>query len=214
MAFAQTNVFITFTNKAGTLVSNAEVVKVDANKLIYRIPSGGGTVKLSDLPPALQEQFGYNAKKAAAVDENEQKARAADLQQRAAMAATQEKYNRLKARLVQGSRRVDGKILQKISDGLLVQSGDHGRALREYREDVYGARGGTMTEGNAPGAEALSLVLLQDYPDPNMVDDGHVDVIAYPIGLYSYDSVGKSQKTVRKFSCNLDTAIRTLALEE
>jgi len=36
----------------------------------------------------------------------------------------------------------------------------------------------------------------------------------YPLGLFSYDTVGKSQKTVRKFSCNLDAAIRKLALQE
>jgi hypothetical protein len=39
-------------------------------------------------------------------------------------------------------------------------------------------------------------------------------VIAYPLGLFSYDTIGKSQKTVRKFSGNLDTAIRKLDLQE
>jgi len=44
--------------------------------------------------------------------------------------------------------------------------------------------------------------------------DWWIDADGYPLGLFSYDTVGKSQKTVRKFSCNLDTAIRKLALQE
>ena len=212
-ATAQTNTCITFTNKSGDVISNAEVVEVHVSKLTYRIPSGGGMVKLADLPPQLQERFGYDAAKADAADKKEREDRAAELQKATAISAAMAKYDGLKNQLIQGSRRVDGKVLQKISVGLLVESGDFGRSFKEYHEDVYGTRGGIMTEGSSPGAEALNLVLLQDYPDSSMADDGHVDIIAYPVGLYTYESVGKSQKTVRKFSCNLDTAIRTLALD-
>lgn len=220
-AIAQTNTYITFTNKSGVVISNAEVVKVDANKVTYRIPSGGGTVKLADLPPEVQEQFNYDAAKADMADEKENLKQAADLQQRAAMSAAIAKYNQLRDQLIQGSRRVDGKVLQRISEGLLVDSG--AASITRAEERHYGTSpdgnpiswgGGTIMEGNSPGAEALHLVLLQDYPDPNVVDDGHVDIFAYPVGLYSYETVGKSQKTVRKFSCNLDAAIRTLALQE
>jgi hypothetical protein len=207
----------TFTNKDGIVISNAEVVKIYANKLIWRKDfgmEGAGTVKLADLPPDLQQRFGYDPEKAAALDEKEQQDRAADLQRRRTIAAAQEKYSRLKAKLVQGSRRVDGKVLQKISEGLLVESGDLERALQEHNERVYGDTGGVTFESGIPGGEALGLVLLVDYPDPNMTDEGHVDIIAYPLGLFSYDTLNKSSKTVRKFSADLETAIRTLALEE
>jgi hypothetical protein len=219
-SIAQTNT-ITFTNQYGDVVSNAVVIKVSANTLLYRIPSGGGAVKLANLPPDLQQRFGYDPEKAAALDRKEQQDRAADLQQRMAWAAADAKYNRLKNQLEQGRRRIRGKVLQRISEGLLV---DSGAATIAYAEEThYGTSpdgdpiswgGGTIAEGKTPGEEALSLVLLQDFPDPNMTDGGYVDIMAYPVGLYTYETVNQSSKTVRIFSANLDTAIKTLALKE
>ncbi len=208
-----TNTFITFTNHYGDVTSHAEIIKVTVNKLTYRTPNGGGTIKISELPGDLQKKFYFNPTNAADMDELESLTKQQDELKNQVITFAQSKYNRLKAQLVQGSRRVDGKVLQKISEGLLVQSGELSRKMQEYHEDVYGSRPGIIIEGNRPGAEALNLVLLQDYPDPNMADEGHVDVIAYPVGLFSYDSVGKSQKTVRKFSCDIDAAIRKLAAD-
>lgn len=75
--FAQTNLgTITFTNQAGMTITNAEVVKVQANGLIYRIPEGGGTVKFSDLPQDVRARFGYDAEKAAAADAAEKQLQA------------------------------------------------------------------------------------------------------------------------------------------
>src|ERR1035437_4918154 len=99
---AQTNDFITFTNKSGVVISNAEVVKVKPNELIYAFPAsvggpvGGGTVKLADLPPELQKKFGYDAVAAAKLDEAEKQKRVADIKKSAAINAALEKYNRLK----------------------------------------------------------------------------------------------------------------------
>ena len=76
-AFAQTNLgTITFTNNSGIVITNAEVVKVQANGLIYRIPEGGGTVKFSDLPQDVRARFGYDAEKAAAADAAERQLQA------------------------------------------------------------------------------------------------------------------------------------------
>jgi hypothetical protein len=213
---AQTNDFITFTNKSGVVISNAEVVKVEPNRLIYLFPAGGGggSVKLADLTPELQNKFGYDAVAAAKLDEAEKEKRLADIKKSAAINAALEKYNRLKNQLWQGRKLIDGKVLQKIDAGLLVDSGEKGKFLEERISSEPGVGPALWHEGNTPGSEAQGLVLLQDYPDPNMADDGHVDIVAYPLGLFSYETVGKSEKTVRKFSCNLDTAIRKLALQE
>jgi hypothetical protein len=56
-SLAQTNAFITFTNRDGSVVRNAEVVKIfPNNKLIWEqnpctISEISGVVKLADLPP-------------------------------------------------------------------------------------------------------------------------------------------------------------------
>ncbi len=61
---------ITFTNKSGLVVSNAEVVRViDGVNLIWRSgPTSGGMVKLADLPEDLRDKFGYDAAKTEVAD--------------------------------------------------------------------------------------------------------------------------------------------------
>lgn len=62
---------ITFTDKSGTVISNAEVVHInDGVSLIWRKNHGatGGLVRLEDLPDELQVRFGYDPAKTAAAD--------------------------------------------------------------------------------------------------------------------------------------------------
>jgi hypothetical protein len=61
---------ITFINKSGTLITNAEVVRViDGVSLIYRNgPTSGGLIRLADLPEELRKEFGYDPAKTAAAD--------------------------------------------------------------------------------------------------------------------------------------------------
>lgn len=63
---------ITFTNKSGLLISNAEVVRTnDGVSLVWEKESGasGGVIRLEDLPEDLQVLFGYDPVKTAAADE-------------------------------------------------------------------------------------------------------------------------------------------------
>ena len=74
-AWAQTNtnsspIIISFTNTFGVYITNAEVVRWSSNKLIYRTENGagGGTIRLSVLPPDLQAMFNYDTNLSAAQD--------------------------------------------------------------------------------------------------------------------------------------------------
>jgi hypothetical protein len=70
---------ITFTNKSGELISDAEVVRTnDGVSLVWEKDGGasGGTVRLEDLPEDLQQRFGYDPVKTAAADELKRQERA------------------------------------------------------------------------------------------------------------------------------------------
>ena len=218
-------------------MSNAEVVQIFPNKLIWEQNPGtvaevAGVVKLADLPPELQVRFRYDAQKAAATDEKEKRERAAYYQKVAATAAAMEKqqadadaaleiHNRLANQLEQGSRMIQGQVLERIPEGLIVDSGTADIAYNEKTHYGISPQGNeswsgpaTLTEGKSPGALALSLVPLQDYPDTNMINAGSVDIMAYPVGIYTNASANEVFRTVRIFSCNLDTAIKELAAKE
>lgn len=60
---------ITFMTQSGSVVSNAEVVRVNEGvSLVWRDGASGGVVNLADLPEDLRTRFGYDADKARAVD--------------------------------------------------------------------------------------------------------------------------------------------------
>lgn len=82
-ANAQTNL-ITFIDGAGILRQAVPTYKLGENILVYRTAAGGGTVKLSTLPPAIQAQFGYDAAAATLADQLQAQRQAAFLVQRQA----------------------------------------------------------------------------------------------------------------------------------
>lgn len=71
---------------------------------------------------------------------------------------------------------IKGRVIQRVDGGLLVDchSGTH------------------------------ATVLLADYADSDeVVDDALVSARAYPAGRYEYVAVNGSNRTVRKYSCDL-----------
>ncbi|HEX9048571.1 MAG TPA: ankyrin repeat domain-containing protein [Verrucomicrobiae bacterium] len=66
----------TLTNSAGVVVNDAVLVKLTANKFLYKSSAGGGMLRLDALPPELQARFGYDAATASAQDSAEAAARA------------------------------------------------------------------------------------------------------------------------------------------
>jgi hypothetical protein len=196
---------ITFTN--GTMViSNAQPIRVDHSKLIYRYDGGGGSIWLSDLPQDLQDWFEFDPVQSAAdVARDATLKRQDDLQRLwdaklAASAARRADERQLAANEVdQQSRRIVGHVLQKVSDGVLITSGRLG--------DI---------EVNAPGALAQGTVFIgrDDFPNFDQAYDGQpVNILGYSEALYRYISVQKSSRTVRLFgTCrSVAIAMKTLA---
>jgi ankyrin repeat protein len=63
----------TLTNSAGDVTTNAVLVKLTANKFVYKTDAGGmGMLPLASLPEDLRKKFGYDPQAAQADDEAEQ----------------------------------------------------------------------------------------------------------------------------------------------
>jgi hypothetical protein len=203
---------ITFTNTSG-VVSEAEPIRVEHGKLIYRAPGGGGSVKLSELPPYLQERFGYDPAQAAADEQQEKERRARQAQQaqavaaQSAAAADDEKWRK------ENEVVVYGKVIQKVGDELLVDA-YRGPILPAWDHLVDQWVKVIMAERPArygvPTKKwwADGTVLLLDYPKISAVVDGDfVAAVSYPMGTYEYTAVSGGRKTVRRYTASLTKAL-------
>jgi hypothetical protein len=125
----------------------------------------------------------------------------------------------VRAECLQGRRMVCGRILKVLPDGLVVESGytDLLRPPVNHSWLVSGSvttsRPGNQVEGREPEAVCVGVVFLTDIPKgrratarPKPLD--YVILLGYPAGQYTYTSVGTVQKTVRRFSANLLTAVK------
>lgn len=185
-AFGQTN--ITFTNKSGEVISNAVVVRWTLSMLYYETAAGGGGVKLADLPVFLQKRFDYSETNAAleqrvvALKNRLAALRAVDELQAAKDAAQAKAW---RAKLDKTKVGIAGKVVQKIADGLLINSG---------ADFSYNTAWWAMPDGT-PGA--CGICLLVGYS--GAVDGEGVLVEAYPNGTYQYTTVMGAAKTVRRY---------------
>ena len=225
-ALAQTN-YITFTNKEGVVITGAEVIRVEANKLTYRLRegAGGGVVKFMDLPESIRARFGYDevhgvqAEKA----ERERLARAHAAEARAL--AERRRVQQLAQRLAETAKVVDGMIIQKVADGLLVNCGDEvSNRIKMTPQQYSGLWRRRALTGQVlstpytvtydPGAGlpqlASGLIFLQDYPEG--YKGQHVTTIAYLLGEYSYTTVQHASSTIPRFSADLASAAQRLLL--
>jgi len=215
-ALAQTNLgTITFTNKSGTVVSNAVVTKSDGVKLTYRLEGGGGTVRLADLPGELQTRFGYSMEATINADTvNRIRENAFRRQQAtAAAAAGEEMRKQLRRKKVEASLVVIlARVIQRLGDTLLVdcsgQGGGRGWAgyghTPEY-DKLVAAKG---VEKLRAYETERGTILLIDFPGvANVADEDGFMIVAYPCGTYEYTAVSGGKKTVRKYTCSLDRAV-------
>jgi hypothetical protein len=212
-AYAQTNLVISFTNTSGVFVTNAEVEKLLGNKLLYKTDTGGGTIRLDALPKNIQAELGFDPIAAQAADLAEQKQRMEYKKQSLALIRAQE-LDALKKNFAQGSRTISGRIIQKIPEGLLVDSGREDIDEVGHKDIEFDSQGNmatslttTVQEGDTAGATCLGLVLLEDHPRAaELVDDNVVVTIGYPDGQFSYKAVSGGQKTIRKFTTDFNKA--------
>ena len=116
---------------------------------------------------------------------------------------------------IQGRRLICGKVLQISPGGLVVDSGytDLLRAPLVQSWVVPGSvtasRPAGVLELNEPGTPGIGLVFLTDLPKrPKVKIYDYVVMMGYPAGQYVYTPAPRVEKTVRKFSCGLDTAVR------
>lgn len=128
----------------------------------------------------------------------------------------EERTARIRADCVQGRRSICGRILKVLPDGLVIESGYTN--LVRYPLDRSWLVPGTamanrttgLVEGNEPGSMCVGLVFLTDIPKlrgtkPKQYD--YVVIQGYPAGQYTYASLGTIERTVRRFSVGLQTAI-------
>lgn len=121
----------------------------------------------------------------------------------------------LRAEGIAGRRSICGKILRIFPDGILVESG-YTNLLRApltkswlVPGSVVANRAQNLVESREPGALCVGTIFLTDLPrrgKPHQYD--YVIIEGYPTGEFTYTSVGTLKKTVRRFSANLDQAVK------
>ena len=207
---AQTN-FITFTNKSGEAVINAEVLTFNAIDVFYKTPSGGDRVHLADLPSDIQFRFGYDrieSESAAKAEEARKKQLAID-ESNFEIAANQLRADQESRRLLEKTKMcVEGRIIQRLETGLLVESASRQRdnAADEPRSGYNSS--GAWTTGYSERSWFVDglplydgLCLLTD-AHVGFIDGDTVKAACYPNGTYEYTTVSGGGKTVRKFTTN------------
>jgi hypothetical protein len=118
---------------------------------------------------------------------------------------------------IQGRRIICGKILKVLPGGLVVDSGY--TSLMRHPLDrnwlipgtVEAEREPNLVEKNEPDCVCVGLVFLTDIPKSSKVKPKVLDYVvlhAFPTGHVTYTSVGSIQRTVRRFSGSLPTAVQ------
>lgn len=129
--------------------------------------------------------------------------------------ATQQLSEQLRAKCIAERRSICGKILRIFPEGILVESGytNLARALLTKSWLIPGivtaVRAENLLETGEPGGLCIGRVFLTDLPRGRPHQYDYVVIAGYPSGEFTYTSVGSVRKTVRRFSANLDKAVRT-----
>ena len=128
--------------------------------------------------------------------------------------STLELSEQLRVRCIAERRSVCGKILRIFPDGILVESG-YTNLLHEpltkswlVPGSVVASRAENLAESREPGALCFGTVFLADLPRGKPHQYDYVILAGYPTGEFTYNSVGTIQKTIRRFSANLDKAVK------
>jgi len=128
-----------------------------------------------------------------------------------------QRYEQTRVDCIQGRRIICGKILKVLPDGLVIDSGYTNLMRSPLNKSwlipgtVVATRPNNLVEANEPGTVCVGLVFLTDMPKtrgkpkkPKMYD--YVNVEAFPMGQYTYASLGSIRRTVRLFTTKLAKA--------
>ena len=129
--------------------------------------------------------------------------------------ALAQKSEQIRTACINGRRRICGKVLQIVSEGLVVESG-YTNLLRPELSRSWVAPGNVtsslppnLVEQNTPGSGCVGLVFVTDIPKkPAVKAYDYVMLEAYPAGQYVYTPVPTVKKTIRRFSVGLVTAVQ------
>ena len=115
---------------------------------------------------------------------------------------------------INNRRRICGRVVQILPDGLVVDSGYLGLLKPELsrswviHSNVPAKKSEDYVEENTPGAVCQGLVFISDIPRrPAVKPYDYVVLQGYPVGAKTYTSVGTVHRTVRKFSAVLVKAV-------
>jgi len=101
-----------------------------------------------------------------------------------------------------------------LPEGIVVECG-YTNLLRQpvskswlFPGTVVASKASNLVESSEPNALCVGTIFLCNLPrgKPQLYD--YVVISGYPMGQYTYKSVGDVTKTVRRFSGNLDKAIK------
>ena len=134
-------------------------------------------------------------------------------------AAMTQRYEQVRMDCIQNRRMIAGKIVKLLPDGLVVDSG-YTNLMRAPLNSSWlipgtgtAARPANLVEANQPDAICVGLVFVADLPKsrgasakPKLFD--YVCLEGFPVGQYTYTSVGDLQRTVREFTTKLQNATR------
>ena len=136
----------------------------------------------------------------------------------AAIAQTNDavRAERLRQECIEGRRQICGRVLQRLPDGLVVESG-YGALMKPEFNQSWVVRGtavlqrdASAVEAREPGSVAVGLVFLSDFPKrPPVKQYDYVVLCGYPAGEHDYIPAPGVHKTLRRFAASLDHAVKT-----
>ena len=135
-----------------------------------------------------------------------------------------QRAEQIRATCLQGRRRICGKVLKVLPEGIVVESG-YTDLLRPpltaswlVPGTVTATRTPNLIESSEPASICIGTVFLTDLPKahgkkPKPYD--YVILLGYPAGTHTYTSLGTVTKTVRRFTGTVGAAVKlNLAAEE
>ena len=130
--------------------------------------------------------------------------------------ASAQAAEKVRAECIQGRRTICGRILKVLPDGLVVESG-YTSLMRPPLDKswlvpgtVPAAREPNLVEGSEPACVCVGLVFLSDIPKSRSLKPKPYDYVviqAYPAGQYHLHLGRALQRTARRFSALLQTAV-------
>jgi hypothetical protein len=210
-----TNRVATFTNLEGRLFTSVQLVRADADGIIYRMPegTGGGRVSYTNLAPGLLQSFGIPTNLIAA-------ARARAVHRAVVDAAERQRHQELARREVLAAdiqRRlhkietvVNGRVAQVSPAGLLVSCPVVGPYYLHAGIDHYVTA--LVSDYPKPAADGDPISIggsLMDFdPVSNQMLTRSNTIHCYYVGLYTLGS-----STVRHYTCDARKAAEYLRKE-